>query len=301
MPSQITTAFKNRYASNVYHVAQQKKSRLRRTVTLDPEAKGEKYFIDVYGKREPQEITDRHGDSPIIHQDHDRRMCVFKDWEDGEVIDNPDKFRTLDDPENDIVQAMSGGFGRKIDEVIYLAANATAYSGKEGSTSNTLAAANKVAKDYVEKGTATDSGLTVGKVRRASAILNGYDVDEEDRFIIIGSNQLHDMLREDEATSGDYAGDIKALIAGEIRYFLGFTWIRISNDILTKNTSTLVRTCFAWQRSGIKYGFPKEPKVEMIAKHPGKRFNPYVYNCMTIGAVRMEEKKVVEISCVEAS
>ena len=64
MSTQITTAFKNTYASNVEHIAQQQESRLRAFVRLDPGYTGEKKFIDQIGKADPQLVTDRHGDSP---------------------------------------------------------------------------------------------------------------------------------------------------------------------------------------------------------------------------------------------
>ncbi len=38
-----------------------------------------------------------------------------------------------------------------------------------------------------------------------------------------------------------------------------------------------------------------------IAPRPDKSFAMYAYACLTAGATRMEEEKVVEVACLEAS
>lgn len=292
MSFNITTAFKNTYNQNVEHLSQQRESRLRGSVRIVSGLLGEKHFIDQLGKRDPVAINNRHGDSPLNSQAHDRRMLTLTDYEDGDLVDKPDIIRTLDDPANQYVQSMAMGFGRQYDRIVITAATGTSYSGKTGTTSNSLASANKVAVDYVESGSAANSNLTVGKLRRASAIMNAFELGDE-RFIAVSASQIHSLLQDSEVTSQDF-NTVRALVNGEINTYMGFQFIR--TELLTLNSSTDVRTCFAWVRDGIVLG-EGQGFMSRIQERPDKRFNTYVYTKATLGAVRMEEEKVVEISC----
>lgn len=294
----ITEAFKNTYRRNFEPLVQQRVSKLLSGVDVRTgieKIAGERHFIDQLGTREPQQVTTRHPDSPQVEQDFFRRALTMSEWDDGLIIDKPDVFRTLDDPTNPVTTAMRRGFSRRIDRVIRDAATGAAFGDHTGSTSNTLAAANKVAVNYVEKGTAANSNLTVGKIRRALAILEGFDVDTEDIHFAAHPNQKHALLQDDEVTSTDYAA-VKALVNGEVNTLLGFEfhW----TTLLTVASS--VRTCFAWDRNALVCGFAKTPTVEMDPARSDKSFNPYLYTAMTLGSVRLEEERVVEVSCDES-
>lgn len=293
----ITTAFKNAYARNVYHLAQQKRSKLRSSVTLDPNARGEKYFVDQYGARSMQQILDRNGDSPLNKQNHDRRLLTLADFEDGDLIDKPDLFRTLDDPTNPIVAAQSMAAGRKIDELLVAAAEGTAYSGKDGTTSNTLGAGQTVAVDYNETASPADANMTVNKLRRAATILreNELDDDMEEWHLWLSPSNLQSLLRDAQTTNQDY-GVVRALVRGEIDSYLRFKF-HITNR-LTLATGN-VRTALAVVKSKVIFGLPQEPVVKMDPERSDKRFNPYVYIKMTMGATRLEEVGVVKILCDE--
>lgn len=295
MSFNITTAFKNTYNQNVEHLSQQRESRLRGAVRIVSGLLGEKHFIDQLGKRDPVAVNNRHGDSPLNSQNHDRRMLTLTDYEDGDLIDKPDIIRTLDDPANQYVQSMAMGFGRQYDRVIRDAATGTAYSGKTGTTSNSLDTANKVAVDYVESGSAANSNLTVAKLRSASEIMNSFDLADE-RFLAVTASQIHSLLTDSEVTSNDY-NTVRALVNGEINTYMGFNFIR--TELLSLNSSTDVRTCFAWVRDGIVLG-EGQGFMSRIQERPDKRFNTYVYTKATLGAVRMEEEKVVQILCDES-
>ena len=59
------------------------------------------------------------------------------------------------------------------------------------------------------------------------------------------------------------------------------------------------RYCLAYVKSGIVLGIGADIKSQVAAR-PDKSFSVYAYGAMSLGAVRTEEEKVVEVSCNEA-
>ena len=167
-------------------------------------------------------------------------------------------------------------------------------TGTTGLTSVPLSAGQKVAVNFVESGTAANSGLTIGKLRRAKFILDSNEVDEEEeRIIVVSARQLQDLLRTVEATSADY-NTVRALVDGNVNTFMGFKFRRTQ---LLGLTST-VRSCYAYVKSGIvlaERGLKTYMDVRTDLSH-----SLQIRSVASLGAVRMEEKKVVEIACDEA-
>jgi hypothetical protein len=103
-------------------------------------------------------------------------------------------------------------------------------------------------------------------------------------------------LESTSITSSDF-NTVKALVQGEVNTFMGFNFI--TSTRLAHNTGTDVRTCFAYAVDGITLAVAKDLTVR-IDERPDKGYSVQVYACMSIGATRMEEEKVVEISCDES-
>ncbi|MHC4067258.1 MAG: phage capsid protein [Planctomycetota bacterium] len=294
MSFQITTAFVEQYKNNVQMLVQQKGSRLRDTVNT-MQVTGRNAFVEQIGSTTPVLRTSRHGDSPLISTPHSRRRLSLADYEWGDLVDKPDMVRTLIDPTNAYSMNAAWAFGRQIDDVIITAASATAQTGQTGTGTADMDTANRVAVDYVESGSATDSNLTVGKLRRAKAILDGFDVDEdEQRHIVVSASQIQALLRDDEVTSADF-NTVRALVNGEINTYMGFTFHRTQRLTIS---ATNVRTCLAYVPSAMTLGIG-EDVMARIQERPDKAFSTYVFYRMSIGAVRLEEEKVVEISADE--
>jgi hypothetical protein len=280
-------------------LAQQKGSRLRAYVSSDVGIVGKKAFYDQVGPTlSASPVISRHGDSPQADTPHARRSLSLTDYDHGDYVDGFDKTKMQFDPTANYVQEFKNAFGRTIDDVIIAAATGTAYTGADGTTSTTLASYQSsrqlVAVDYVESGATANSGLTIGKLRRAKHIFGINDVDaEEPLFLYCSQQQITDLLKTDEVTSGDY-NTIRALVNGSVNSFMGFTFIRGERGAL--NTSTDVRTCFAFTKPGIKLGVGDDIMAK-VAERPDKRFSMYAYMKMSIGATRMEEAQVVSIAC----
>ena len=74
--------------------------------------------------------------------------------------------------------------------------------------------------------------------------------------------------------------------------WMGFTWIPSQRLPLSAG----IRSCYAWAKSGITLGIG-ENIVTKVGEDPSKGFNTRVYAKMTIGAVRSEEEKIVQVDC----
>lgn len=299
MSFQITTAFVEQYKSNITLLSQQKGSKLRECVDYE-DITGESAFFDQIGSTEAQDVVDRHGDSPIISTPHSRRKVtpIDSDW--GDLIDKMDKAKTLNDPTNSYVLAGSYALGRKIDDRIIESFTGNAYTGKNGSTVIALPAAQKIAVTLGHADGVTNAGLTIEKLIAAKSLFGKNDVDIEDPrnklYMGVTQQQLDDLLATTEVKSSDY-NTVKALVKGEINTFLGFDFKRSQRFSLDATTD--IRTCVAWAKSGVRLGINQDITGK-IAPRPDKRFAMYVYACMSIGASRMEEEKVVEVPCDES-
>jgi hypothetical protein len=286
MSSQITTAFVNQFSANIQMLSQQMGSLLRNAVDVES-VNGEKAFFDQVGSAAAVLRTSRHADTPIVDTPHSRRMVTMSDYEYADLIDDQDKVRLLVDPTSTYSRAAAAAMGRAMDDVIIAAALGSASTGKDGSTSTTLPAGQKIAHG--------SAGLTIAKLVEAKEILDSGNVDPSiARNILVSPKQVSDLLNNTTVTSSDY-NTVKALAMGEINTFVGFNFI-VSNRLGTDSNSD--RQVIAFATDGIKCAIGKEPSAR-IDERADKSYATQVYYCQSVGATRMEESKVVEIACNE--
>lgn len=294
MSFQITTAFVDQFSSNIQLLSQQKGSRLANLVESES-VNGNQAFFDQLGSTEARLRTTRHSDSPLISTPHARRRCTMLDYDWGDMIDGVDKIRTLIDPAGKYTMNAAFALGRSKDDVIIEAATGTAYTGEKGATAVPLPNGQKVA---VTVGTGSSAGLNIAKLIAAKSLFgkNEVEYNEGDLNFVVTQQQLDDLLNITAVQSADY-NTVRALVRGEVDTFMGFKFIRTQRLLL--NTTTDVRTCFAFVKDGIRLGLGQDITTR-VAERPDKCFSWYAYACMTLGATRMEEAKVVEVACDES-
>lgn len=285
MSVQITTAMKQQYNANVTLLSQQKTSRLAPYVREEPVA-GEFEYFDQVGTTSAQPRTDRHGDTPRMDTPHARRRVGMTPYNWADLIDKPDKVRTLIDPSSTYAMAAVAALNRAKDDVIIAAALGTSYTGKQGETAITFPASNIIAVG--------GAGLTIAKLLSVREALWKAEVDEdEELFFACGARQLTDLLNTTEVKSADY-NTVKALAQGSIDSFLGFKFLRSERLPWAAN----VRKCIAWARNGILLGVGEQITTR-ISERDDKNYSVQVYAEMDLGATRMEESKVYEVDCAE--
>lgn len=290
MSSEITTSFVEQYSSNVAMLAQQMGSRLRSAVDVET-ITGKNAFFDQVGVTAAVQRTSRHADTPQIDTPHSRRRVSLADYEWADLIDDQDKVRMLIDPTSSYAKAAAAAMGRSMDDVIIAALGGSADTGETGSTAVALPSTSKFATGQ------QSDGLTIAKLIAAKKFFDLNDVDPSiPRFIVAGATQMSDLLGTTQVTSSDF-NTVKALVAGDVDTFMGFKFI-MSNRLALDATNTDDRKIFAFTQDAIKLGVGKDitAKIDVRAD---KSYATQVYTCMSIGAVRMEEKKVFQIPCDE--
>ena len=287
MSNQITTAFVQQYSNNVQMLSQQKGSLLRNTVDSETIV-GKNAFFEQVGQAVAQKRTTRHADTPQIDTPHSRRRVSMVDYEYADLIDKQDQVRTLIDPTSSYAQAAAFALGRSMDDEIIASVSGNAFSGETGSSTVPLPSAQKI----TESGT---DGLTLTKLRSAKEKFDSASVDPSiQRYIIVGPKQISDLLNTTQVTSSDF-NTVKALVNGEINQFLGFTFVT-SNRLSIASSK---RLCLAYAGDGIKLALGQDIMTR-IDERSDKGYATQVYVCMTMGATRMEEEKVVTIEAHEA-
>ena len=291
MSIQITTSFVEQYSSNVSMLSQQMGSKLRGSVDVET-INGKNAFFDQVGVTAAQLRTSRHGDTPQIDTPHSRRRLSLADYEWADLVDDVDKVRMLLHPTSSYAKAAAAAMNRSVDDVIITAMNASANTGVAGGTSTALPSTQKTATSD------QSDGLTIAKLLAAKKILDDNDVDPSlRRFIVCGPQQVSDLLGTTQVTSSDF-NTIKALAQGDISSYLGFEFI-MSTRLNKDATNTTDRLVFAYTEDAVKLGIGKDIGAK-ISERADKSYSTQVYYCMSLGAVRMEEKKVVQIPCHEA-
>lgn len=291
MSTEVNKAFAQKFRDTFTHLVQQKGSRLRDFVRVNADVVGKYDHFDRIGSTSAQKITSRHSDTPLISTPHSRRRVSMDDYNWADLIDKADKVRMLADPSSDYMKAGVWAMGRQMDDIIIAAMSGNAVSIDEDDASSNVAlpAAQKIAVS----GT-TDMNLT--KLRQAKKILDASDVDPDlPRHIVMKSNQFFDLLNDEQITSADY-NTVRALVAGEIDTYMGFKFHRSERLATDGSGDTL---CLAWIPDGIGLSMGMDVKTE-ISERSDKNYSTQVYAQMCLGAVRIEDEKVVEIACTDS-
>ena len=286
MSTQITTAFVNQFSSNVSMLSQQMGSLLRPAVDVES-VTGEKAFFDQVGEAAAVARTSRHQDTPLVTTPHSRRQVSLTTFEWADLIDDSDKVRMLIDPTSSYARAAAAAIGRAMDDEIIDALGGDAKTGKDGSTTSSFPAGQKIAVG--------GAGLTIAKLVSAKKLLDANDVDPSvKRYIVVSPEQIEDLLNSTTVTSSDF-NTVKALVQGDINTFVGFEFI-VSNRLKVDGSSN--RLVYAFAQDGIKLAVGKDVMAR-IEERADKSFSTQIYYCASFGSTRMEEDKVVEIACSE--
>jgi hypothetical protein len=297
------------FGSGVYHLSQQKISKLRGLVSFDSFV-GKSKFYDRMGGTEVYEKTGRYSDTQWQDVEWSRRRLTFRDYRWAHPVDGADKLRMIHSPESEVAKAARFAFGRKMDEIIIGAALGISYAGEEGGVQVALPDSQKVAA-HDGAGFSRLSLDTLKRIRE-KYWENEAIIGEEDAIeIVCTGKDIMALLDDDQITGADYA-TVKALVNGTVNSFMGFNFHRIDN-LLPQTTAALnfdladgsvgagagvvpagSNRCFAFVKEGIQMAM-NEDVMARVDERPDKDYINQVYMKMAMGGTRMEEVKVVEI------
>lgn len=287
----VDTSYVKQYENTIRHLAQQEYSRLREAVMYE-DVKGEEKFLEYLPPSEPTKGATRNGDTVYSNTDYQRRKVITNVWRDAKLIEKFDKRRMLVEPTSPLAKSMAQGFGRAFDKEIIRAFFATAYTGKDGTTSVSFDSNNVVAVDYQFGGGGSATHLTVDKLRRARAILRkNQAINMNEKVYIAVDSDNHDALFEETTVISNDFNDKRVVVDGEITYFMGFHFIH--TEFLETDSSGYLQLP-VWTESGMALGVAEEMTTK-IDEMPNKNYATQVFTESDFGSTRVEESKVVKI------
>lgn len=282
----VDQALKNQYSDNIQHLVQQVMVKVAPTVHQKPDAAGEQSFQDQLASEDARIKTSRNQEVVNDDPQYDRRKIIPTYYYRAPLVDKMDKIMMLKDPTSEVTQNNAFALARAKDTQVCAAFSATAYSGKAGTTSNTVPSTQIIVHSSV--------GLNMAKMREAKKILDQNEVMSDNRSFAVSAEQIEDLLAIEQVTSADYA-QIRALVNGNPGTLVGFNFVQTER---LPEFSTGVRNCAAYHKSGVVLGIWLD-LLASIDVLPGKHFSAQVYAGQSYGSTRLEEEKVVLVQCSE--
>lgn len=263
---------------------------------------GMMFNADDAAVSDPVEDNTRVADTPDGFMDFTRRVGFFAPYADARWLDNLDKARELTDPTNVTMRAMMAGQNRARDKKIIAAALGTAYTRpaeNAAPVANAFPNAQIIAstdRTYVHQDEVVPAGngaygLSIGKLIYASVLLDQSELEGE-RFLALDAKRRGQLLQTTPATNQFYA-EVKALVAGTLNAFMGFTIKR--TELVTKNGAGETQ-CIAWVKPALVYRGRAVTNAS-IRIRTDKSDNPQAFYKAEHGAVRRYDTGVVEIDC----
>lgn len=295
----VPTHFVQQYTQNVMMLLQQKGGKLASTVSQQSfTGKGAK-AVEQVGLVTPVKNLGRHADTPLISTPADARWVFPNDYDWADLIDNQDKLRMLIDPLGPYTQNGVNAMRRAQDEEILMAFFSSANTGENGTVATAFPAGQQVG---VNVG-GTNSNLNVAKLRAARRLLMaaGVDLESESIYCAITASDHDALLNEIQVASLDFNSQ-PVMVDGQVRRFLGINFIPVEFSDTTSYpqasaalVSGGVRSVPVWVPSGLQLGMWNDVTVK-VAERPDKRHSVQTYISTTVGATRIEEKRVVQIA-----
>lgn len=209
--------------------------------------------------------------------------CTLSDWNAAEYSDIFSQAKVNFDERSELVQVLGNAIGRRQDQLIL---DALAAASGTGTVSNDIGG--------------SDTNMNVAKLREAKRLLDRANVPPEGRHIILHASGLASLLSETAVTSSDF-NTVKALVAGEINTFLGFTF-HILGDRSEGGLAidgSLDRTCFAFHKDAIGYAEGIAPRTEI--NYIPEKTSFLVNSVFSAGAVAIDAEGIVKITARETA
>lgn len=208
--------------------------------------------------------------------------ATLTDWNAAEYSDIFMQQKVNFDERQELVQLVSNAIGRRQDQMIIDALV---------NSSTSLTVSNDIG--------ATDSNLSVAKLREAKRLLDKNNVPPEGRHIVLHGNNLASLLSETAVTSSDF-NTVKALVAGELNTFLGFTF-----HLLGDRTEgglpidgSLDRKVFAFHKDAVGYAEGIAPRTEI--NYIPEKTSFLVNAVFSATATAIDAEGIVQLTCRES-
>jgi hypothetical protein len=210
------------------------------------------------------------------------------------MFDTFDKMRMNADPTSAATQNIVAALNRKQDDEAIAAFFRDRQLGENAGTTESFSASYQVS---VNTG-GTASGMNVEKLQNAIQIFeeNEIDLDQEQLHLALSPKQARNLGNEIEVISSDFYGGYM-----RTRKLDGFLTLRyhLTNRLPVNGSS--YRRCPMWTQKGMAVFTWPAATLTKVSQRDDIRGQPWqAYQQGAWGAVRVDQKRVVEIPCAES-
>lgn len=288
----IYESFVTQYQRDIDILLRQEGSLLRQVADIET-VTGERAFFEQMGNAPARLYTSRHQDSPMMEVPYERRAVFINTYDWGAQIDKADKIKMIIDPTSEYQRGCRAALSLVIDDLIINAAFGTAMSGKNGDIPVTLPSTQTIpVNDHTFDSGSGNVPMTIGKMQSANTLFEeNYVSADEIKWMVISPKQKQRLMQTTQTQDINY-NDVKALSRGDLKHFMGFNLI--TSNRLGSDPATGFDRILCLSPGAIRLGMGEEITVK-LGERPDKCFNWYLYAALSLGAVRMQEAKVVQI------
>lgn len=292
----VTTYYSQQYTTNVALLSQQKGSRLAASMTHGAYVGKQGVPVEQFAATVATLRTTRYPALTPADTQSDRRWVFPSDYDWNDLIDSIDKLRMLIDPQSSYVTNGTAAMERAKDDVIISAYFGAAMTGQAGTTTTNFLAGNQVS---ASEGASSATGMNVEKLKAGIQVLlanEAWDPAGGERLTcVITAKQNRNLMDEVQVINRDYSGSDRPVITD------GFVmqWGKIDfvhSERLPLNGSSQTR-CPLYPREGMHLGIWNDVSSDVSQRKDlaGLPYQVYLYE--TIGATRLEEKRICELPC----
>jgi len=265
----ISTSFIEEFESGVHMAYQRQGSKLRNTIRTANGVKNKTTF-QVLGKGFATTKA-RHGNVAPMNLEHTNVSVTLEDYFAGEWIDDLDQLRVNHDEM--LVAQQSGAYalGRKTDELITTAMDATTNNHNE-----------------------TTNGITLSWAFELMEKFGNNDIpDDGRRYCVVGWEQWSQLLDLDEFSRAEYVGegDLPFNNAMTAKNWLGFMWFPFSG--LDSINSDADRKCFAYHADAVGHAVGADVSSNM--QYHNDKDSYFVLNKMQMNSVLIDANGCFEL------
>jgi len=265
----ISTSFIEEFESGVHMAYQRMGSKLRNTIRTANGVKNKTTFQKI-GKGFATTKA-RHGNVAPMNLEHTNVNVTVEDYFAGEWIDDLDQLRINHDEMMVAQQSGAYALGRKTDELILAAMDATTNNHNE-----------------------TTNGVTLSWALGLMELFGNNDVpDDGQRYVAVGWEQWSQLIDLDEFSRQEYVGanDLPFQNAMTAKNWLGFMWFPFSG--LDSINSDADRKCFAWHSSSVGHAIGADVSSNMQYHNDKDAY--FVLNKMQMNSVLIDANACFEL------
>lgn len=298
------------FAEGFEREAQQIMSRFRTYADVKTGLTGKAHVFKKIVKREMQDVTGRLQDTNPEEQQYRYRYLFPRKAKLATIFDEDDasELGLSVAPTGDTIVEHTSAAARKVDDYFIAGILGDNLEGEEDNmqtvpfdTSN-----QQIAINYHRDGSSTNVGLTLAKLIAAKSKFGknevyGQNGDKTGKLCMaVSQDELDNLLYDVEQTgSADY-NSVKALVNGEVDYFMGIHFLRSERlPVTSLGGGKISRNCPMWLSTQVRIGFWADLKTS-IDILPNKDQAIQIYSRIRLNACRKDENAVVSVLCEQA-